>query len=146
MKHNGNGNKQKCRRSNKDSARFARAFEDAACRNPKVSLANIVFKVLDGEGCYSYKTDYEFAVDLDAFRNKKPSSSADLLLAYGFPKNREEKVRTMDQNAAFAKMLKHVLKHNSDATIGQILAEVVMGLHYCSFHHDEDLIKGMEKL
>jgi hypothetical protein len=145
MKNKKFGMDHKCRRTNKDSARFARAFEDASCRNPNMSLANIVFRVMDGEGGRSYKTDYEFAVDLDAFRNKKPSSVADLLLAYGFPKDREKKGRTMDQNAAFAKMLKHVLKHNSDATIGQILAEVVMGGHYCSYHKDEDLIRIMER-
>ena len=145
MKHIRNGNKQKCRRSNKDSARFARAFKDASCRNSNVSLANIVFKAMNGEGCHSYKTDLDFAIELDAFCAKKPSSIADLLLAYGFPKNREEK-RTMDQNIAFAKMLKHALKHNSDASIGQILAKVVMGDHYCSYHKDEDLIRGVEKL
>ena len=146
MKDKKFGMDQKCKRTNKDSARFAKAFEDAACRNSDMSLANIVFRVMSGEGCYTYKTDMEFAADLDAFRNKKPANIADLLLAYGFPKDREKKSRTMDQNSAFAKMLKHVLKHNSDATIGQILAEVVMGGHYCSYHKDEDLIRRMEKL
>ena len=136
----------KCGRTNKDSVRFTRAFEDAACRNSDMSLANIVFKVMGGEGRYTYKTDMEFAVELNAFRKKNPPNIADLLSAYGFSKNREQKTRTMDQNAVFAKMLKYVLEHNSDVTIGQILAEVVMGVHYCSYHKDEDLIGRIERI
>jgi hypothetical protein len=135
---------QKSRRTNKESTRFAEAFEAAACRNQKMSLANIVFKMMSGEGCFSFKTDLEFAVDLDAFNNEKPANMADLLLTFGFPKDLENKTRTFEQNAAFAKMLKHVLKHNPDLTIGEIRAYVVMGQSYCSYHKDEDLAERME--
>ena len=69
MKDKKFGMDQKCRRTNKDSARFAKAFENAACRNSNMSLANIVFRVMSGEGCYTYKTDMEFAADLDATEN-----------------------------------------------------------------------------
>jgi|GEM_PF-2821159 len=138
------GGAQKCNRSNKDSTRFAKAFEVVACRNPKMSLANIVFKIMNGPGCFSFKTDLEFAVNLDAFRNKKCTNMVDLLMTFGFPKNLETKSRSADQNAAFAKMLKHVLKHNSNMAIGEILAEVVMGSHYCSYHKDADLIERIE--
>jgi hypothetical protein len=100
---------------------------------------------MSGDGCFTYKTDLEFAIELDAFNNKKPSSMADLILAYGFPKDLENEARTPEQSAAFAKMLKHVLKRNPKMTIGEILADVVMGKHYCSYHKDKDLIERMEK-
>ncbi len=137
---------QKCNRSNKDSARFAEAFENAACRNPKTSWANLIFWIMSGEGCFSYKTDLEFAMDLRAFHGEGQPSVGDLMLAFGFPKDMQNKIRTVDQNAKFAKMLKHALKHNPQLRIGEILGDVVMGKNYCSYHSDKDLIERMERV
>ncbi len=146
MNHKKLYSQKRIRRTNKDSARFAGAFEAAACRNSKMSLANIVVVIMDGEGCFTYKTDLEFAMDLDAFHSKRVTAMSDLLLAFGFSKELETKGRNMDQNAAFAKMLKRVLKHNPDMTIGEIFAEIVMGKNYCSYHRDEDLIRRLERI
>ena len=135
--------RQKIRRSGADSGRFARAFAGAACRNPKTSLANIVFKTMSGDGCYTYKTDTEFAVELETFNNKKFDLIGHLT-TFGFVKDRKDKIRTSEESAVFAKAIEFVLKENPDLTIGEILAEVVMGGGYCSYHEDEDLIKKME--
>ncbi|MCL5017215.1 MAG: hypothetical protein M1155_00915 [Patescibacteria group bacterium] len=133
--------RQKGKRSDKDSIRFVNAFEAAANRNPKVSLANIVFRTMSGNGCFTFKKDIEFASELNSFNNEKPASLPDILSTFG---SSETKDRTVQQSAAFCKILEQVLRDNPNITIGEILAEVVMGGGYCSYHEDEDLIKRME--
>ncbi|MHB9019537.1 MAG: hypothetical protein ACYC3G_01515 [Minisyncoccota bacterium] len=134
---------QFCRRSNKDSARFAKAFEDLCCRQPKVSVANLIVKIMDPEGgIYSYRNDLEVGVELAALCNKTPPKMVDVVLAFSFPVNMELKgVRTYEQSVSFGKMLKHALKHNPTMTIGQVLAQIGKGAGYCSFHKDDDLIR-----
>ena len=136
---------QKGKRINEDSARFAKAFERAARCHPGVSLANIVFKVIHGDGCFTFMTDLEFIANLDALNNKTFKPDSELVMAFESNKNPGTKSRSAEQNAVFAKMLKRVLKHNPEMTIGEILAEVAMGSHYCSYHNDEDLIGKMER-
>jgi len=140
MKYNRVGSRKRIR-SNKDSARFAEAFENAACRHSNISMTNIVFKVMSGEGCLSYKTDLEFASDLDSFRKQQPpANAAELMLSFG-----SGKIRTVDQAFAIGKVLRRVLKHHPDMTIGTILGEVAMGKNYCSYHKDEDMIRMVER-
>ncbi|MDO8443195.1 MAG: hypothetical protein Q7S81_02995 [bacterium] len=140
MKYNRIGS-QKQIRSNKDSARFAEAFENAVIRHSKMSMANIAFKVMSGEGCLSYKTDLEFAGDLDSFRkHQSPANAAELALSFG-----SGKIRTVDQAFAIGKVLRRALKHHPDLTIGAVLGEVAMGKNYCSYHKDEDMIKMVER-
>lgn len=140
MKYSKIGSRKQIR-SNKDSARFAEEFENAVCRHSKMSMANIAFKVMSGEGCHSNKTDLEFASDLDSFRKQRPSdNAAELTLSLG-----SGKPRTVDQAFAIGKVLRRVLKHYPDLTIGTILGEVAMGKNYCSYHKDEDLIRRVEQ-
>lgn len=143
MKDKRIGTHQFCKRSNKDSARFAKAFEELCCRQAKVSVANLIVKIMDPEGgIYSYRNDLEVGVELASLCKKTPPKMADVIIEFSFPANMEMGgTRTYEQSVSFGKMLKHALKHNPTMTIGQVLAQIGKGSGYCSFHKDEDLIR-----